>query len=73
MDFYDDPLWEWNKPYLGVEDVRPIDEQGDAEVWGVPEALNQYIFQFLSNIFFALTEGFLRRKMLRRELQGTAF
>ncbi len=40
MDFYDDPLWEWKKTYLEVDDVRPVGEQGDAEVWGVPEALN---------------------------------
>ena len=32
-------------PYLEVEDVRPVDEQGDAEFWGIPEAL---IFQFLT-------------------------
>ena len=54
MDFYEDPLWEWNKPYLEAEDVRPVDEQGDAEVWGVPEALNQYICQFLTKNFFLL-------------------
>ena len=35
-------------PYLEVEDVRPVDEQGDAEFWGIPEALTQYIFQFLT-------------------------
>ena len=33
-----DPYWEWNHPYLEVEDVRPVDEQGDEEVWGIPEA-----------------------------------
>jgi hypothetical protein len=43
-----DPYWQWTHPYLEVEDVRPIDEQGDAEVWGIPEALTQYIFQFLT-------------------------
>ena len=32
------PYWEWNHPYLEVEDVRPVDEQGDEEVWGIPEA-----------------------------------
>ena len=58
MDFYEDPLWEWKKPYLEVEDVRPVDEQGDAEVWGVPEALNQYIFQFLTKILFCSYGGF---------------
>ena len=58
MDFYDDPLWEWKKTYLEVEDVRPVDEQGDAEVWRVPEALNQYIFQFLTKILFCSYGGF---------------
>ena len=68
-----DPYWQWTHPYLEVEDVRPVDEQGDAGVWGIPEALTQHIFQFLTKIFFALMEGFQRRKTRRRELQGTAF
>jgi hypothetical protein len=45
------PYWEWNHPYLEVEDIRPVDEQGDAEVWGIPEASTQYIFQFIKEFF----------------------
>ena len=41
-------------PNLEVEDVRPVDEQGDAEFWGIPEALTQHIFQFLSKKNFML-------------------
>jgi hypothetical protein len=45
------PDWyiEVPAPHLEVEveDARPVDEQGDAEFWGIPEALTQYIFQFL--------------------------
>jgi len=54
MEPNNDPYWEWNHPYLEVEDVRPVDEQGDAEVWGIPEALTQYIFQFLKDFFLLL-------------------
>ncbi len=74
MDFYDDPLWEWNKPYLKVEDVRPVDEQGDVEVWGVPEALNQYIFQFLTaKKFFCSYRGFPKVQNAASRTPGVCF
>ena len=58
-----DPYGLWDHPYLEVEDVRPVDEQGDAGgVWGIPGALTLYIFQFLTKKNFML---------LRRVSKGT--
>ena len=41
-------------PYLEVEveDVRPVDEQGDAEFWGIPEALTAYQLWALMSAHF---------------------
>ena len=39
---------DWYNQYLEVEDVRPGEEQGQTDLWGIPEALIQHIFQFLS-------------------------
>ena len=41
-------------PFLEVEDVRPGKEQGQTDLWGIPEALTQHIFQFLSKKKFML-------------------
>ena len=49
-------ILEWLTQYLEVEDVRPDDEpeQGHTDLWGIPEALTQHIFQFLSKKDFML-------------------
>ncbi len=59
---------DWYNAYLEVEDVRPGEEQGQADLWGIPEALTQYIFQFLKDDICALSEDFQERKKSRREL-----
>ncbi len=41
-------------PFLEVEDVRPGKEQGQTDLWGIPEALTQHIFQFLPKKNFML-------------------
>ncbi len=69
-----DPYWQWTHPYLEVEGVRLVDEQGDAEVWGIPEALTTYIYQFLAKKSFLLLWRVSKgTKMRCQELQGTAF
>jgi len=45
---------DWYNAYLEVEDVRPGKEQGQTDLWGIPEALTQYIFQFLTKKNFML-------------------
>ena len=45
---------DWYNQYLEVEDVRPGKEQGQTDLWGIPEALTQHIFQFLSKKNFML-------------------
>ncbi len=45
---------DWLTQYIEVDDVRPDNEpvQGHTDLWGIPEALTQHIFQFLSKNFF---------------------
>ena len=45
---------DWYDGYLEVEDVRPGDEQGNTDLWGIPEILLQNIFQFLTKKNFML-------------------
>jgi hypothetical protein len=53
-------------PFLEVEDVRPGKEQGQTDLWGIPEALTQHIFNFYQEELYALSEGFQERKKRRR-------
>jgi hypothetical protein len=45
---------DWYNRYLEVEDTRPGDEQGQTDLWGIPEVLRQHIFQFLTKKNFML-------------------
>ena len=60
-------------PLLEVEDVRPVDEQGDAEVWGIPKALTQYIFHFLTKNSFCSYGGFPKAKNAPSRTPGDCF
>ena len=68
-----DPYWQWTHPYLEVEDVRPVDEQGVVEVWGIPELLTKYIFQFLTNKVFLLLRRVSKAKRAVENSRGLLF
>jgi hypothetical protein len=60
-------------PNLEVEDVRPVDEQGDADFWGIPEALTQHIFQFLTNKKLCPYGGFPKAQNAPSRTPGDCF
>ena len=68
-----DPYWQRSHPYLEVEGVRLVDEQGDAEVWGIPEALTTYIFQFLANKSFCSYGGVPKAQNAPSRTPGDCF
>jgi hypothetical protein len=45
---------DWYNRYLEVEDDRPGEEQGQTDLWGIPEVLIQHNFKFHTKKNFML-------------------
>ena len=64
---------DWYNAYLEVEDVRQGEEQGHADLWGIPEALTQYIFQFLTKKNLCSFGGFPEAQKAPSRIPGDCF
>jgi len=64
---------DWYNQYLEVEDARPGKEQGQTDLWGIPEVLIQHIFQFLTKKNFMLFWRVSRSAKMPSNSRGLLF